>query len=388
MMEELETLITKQDNNSNEENTNAKPRAVNHKSIGDVLEAHRGERHIIVLHNYPDPDAISTAYAHQLISEYFDIETDIIYGGKISHQQNTALIHLLGIEPIQYRPNLDFTQYAGAVFVDNQGTSSGEILDDLEDADVPALVVVDHHERQDRLSPEFQDIHRTGSTATIYAGYLEEGLMKLDKAQKEHVLVATALMHGLLTDTNNFIRANPEDFRAAGFLSQYRDPDLLLQIMSQSRSRQTMEIIRQALGNRVLVENVSIAGVGYLRAEDRDSIPQAADLLITEENVHTAIVYGIVYGSDTEEKLAGSLRTSKITLDPDQFIKDVFGKDSEEHYYGGGKELAGGFEIPIGFLSGESSEEYRQNKWQVYDNQSKQKIFNYLGVDFEETNAG
>jgi nanoRNase/pAp phosphatase (c-di-AMP/oligoRNAs hydrolase) len=387
-MKELETSNTRQENNAKEENTDEKPQAVSYKGIGEVLDAHRGERHVIVLHNYPDPDAISTAYAHQLISKYYDIETDILYGGKISHQQNIALIHLLGIEPIHYRPDMDFSQYAGAVFVDNQGTSNEDIIDDLEEAEVPVLVVVDHHERQDRLSPEFQDIHRTGATATIYAGYLEDGLVKLDKAQKDHVLVATALMHGLLTDTNNFVRASAEDFRAAGFLSQYRDPDLLMQIMSQSRSRQTMEIIRQALGNRVLVENVSIAGVGYLRAEDRDSIPQAADLLITEENVHTAIVYGIVYGTDTEEKLSGSLRTSKITLDPDQFIKDVFGKDEEDHFYGGGKELAGGFEVPIGFLSGESSEEYRQNKWQVYDNQSKQKIFNYLGVDFEETNDG
>jgi nanoRNase/pAp phosphatase (c-di-AMP/oligoRNAs hydrolase) len=142
-----------------------------------------------------------------------------------------------------------------------------------------------------------------------------------------------------------------------------------------------MEIIRQALGNRITVENYSIAGIGYLRAEDRDAIPQAADFLLTEENVHTAIVYGIITTDDPrEENLVGSLRTSKITLDPDDFIKDVFGKNQAGRYFGGGKELAGGFEIPIGFLAGDIGEEFMSLKWDVFDGQVKQKIFAKIGV--------
>jgi hypothetical protein len=34
-----------------------------------VLEQHRGERHVIVLQDFPDPDAISSAYAHQLLAQ-------------------------------------------------------------------------------------------------------------------------------------------------------------------------------------------------------------------------------------------------------------------------------------------------------------------------------
>ncbi len=51
---------------------------------------------------------------------------------------------------------------------------------------------------------------------------------------------------------------------------------------SKSCARQTREIIRRALGNRLVVENFSRAGIGYLRAEDRDAIPQAADFLLTD----------------------------------------------------------------------------------------------------------
>jgi nanoRNase/pAp phosphatase (c-di-AMP/oligoRNAs hydrolase) len=246
---------------------------------------------------------------------------------------------------------------------------------------VPTLIVVDHHEAQGRLRPAFSDVRRTGATATIYAEYLESGPTKLDKTNSEHVTVATALMHGLLTDTGNFIQANAEDFHAAGYLSQFSDANLLSQIMSQSRSKPTMEIISRALACRTIVANFSIAGVGYLRAENRDAIPQTADFLLSEDNVHTAIVYGLVTDDNGEEKLIGSLRTSKLVLDPDQFIKDVLGKDASGRHFGGGRQSAGGFQIPIGFLAGTGPEGYSDLKWQVFDAQVRHKLLAKLEVE-------
>ncbi len=348
--------------------------------IAEVLENHRGERHVVVLQDFPDPDGISSAFAHQIISAEFDIDADIVYSGRVSHMQNVALVKLLGIHLIRYTSSLDFGKYAGAVFVDNQGTSAETITQALEKSDVPPLIVVDHHEFQERLTPEFSDIRQVGATATIYAHYLADGLLEMEKSRREHVLAATALMHGIITDTNDFIRAGDEDFRAAAFLSRYRDADLLEQIMSQARSKQTMETIRRALTERVTAESFSIAGIGYLRAEDRDAIPQAADFLLTEENVHTAVVYGIVTRDDREEILIGSMRTSRITVDPDEFIKEVFGQDALGNYFGGGRPMAGAFEVPVGFLSGGREDAYRDQKWQVYDNQVKRKVFDKIGV--------
>lgn len=348
--------------------------------LDEVLSAHRGECHAIVLHDYPDPDAIAAAFAHRLISTQYHIETDILYAGAISHQQNIALVRLLGIELVRYRPELNMAQYQGAIYVDNQGAAS-KITDVLEAAGVPALVVVDHHEPQERLLPTFADVRRIGATATIYAEYLQQGLVKLTKGNKEHVAVTTALMHGIMSDTNHFVRAGVEDFHAAAFLSRFMDEALLNRILNQSRTRQTMESIRRALGNRVTTENFSIAGIGYLRAADRDSIPQAADFLLTEENIHTAIVYGIITDSDGREALVGSMRTNKVTLDPDAFIKEVLGKDASGNYFGGGKFSAGAFEVPIGFLSGGQKDGYQELKWRVYDEQVKQRIFGKIGVE-------
>src|SRR5512135_193764 len=100
-------------------------------NIAEILEKHRGEKHLVVLHDYPDPDAISSAFAHKLISAEYDIEADIIYTGKISHSQNVALVKLLGIELAPYEGKTDFSAYQGAVFLDNQGTTVDGILKPL-----------------------------------------------------------------------------------------------------------------------------------------------------------------------------------------------------------------------------------------------------------------
>jgi len=341
----------------------------------------------VVLQDFPDPDAISAAYAHQLISKAHKIEVDILYSGSISHQQNLALVNLLGIELRPFTRDMDLSGYAGAIFVDHQGTTAREIVKALEGAGVPVLMVLDHHEEQSGSSAEFSDIRHVGATATMYAEYLDQGLLQLDPGREEHTKLATALMHGLITDTNGFLRAGPEDFRAAAYLSRFHDPDILERIMGQNKSKKTMEIIKKALEKRILAEGFSIAGIGYLRSDDRDAIPQAAEFLLTEENVHTAIVFGMVQGPEQQEAVVGSLRTSKLALDPDDFLKDALGRDASGAAYGGGKHAAGGFQIPVDFLAGGQSEAFRRLKWEAYEAQITQRIFDKLGYSTSESNS-
>ena len=347
----------------------------------EFLSAHQKERHAVVLQEYPDPDAIASAFAHQIICRQAAIEVDILYSGTISHQQNRALVSLLRIELIPFSKDHDFSRYDGAIFVDNQGSTARELVKVLQEHKIPVLMVVDHHEPQDILRPEISDIRRIGATATMYTQYVESGLLEMQSGNEDHMKLATALTHGILTDTSGFLLAGSEDFQAAGFLCQYHDVEILEHVMSQERSKKTMEVISKSLAHRLLAESFSISGIGFLKTEDRDAIPQAADFLVTEENVHTAIVYGIVTGPDKEDFLVGSLRTTKITLDPDDFIKAVFGKDSQGKYFGGGKHSAGGFQMSLGFLSGGSGKDYQKIKWQAYDTKIKERIFSKIGYD-------
>jgi nanoRNase/pAp phosphatase (c-di-AMP/oligoRNAs hydrolase) len=95
------------------------------------------------------------------------------------------------------------------------------------------------------------------------------------------------------------------------------------------------------------------------------------------------VVYGIIHDQNNDiEVVIGSLRTNKFTLDPDEFLKDALGKDCQGRYYGGGREMAGGFEIPVGFLGGsKDSTNYTKLKWEVFDAQIKQKLLRLVNPE-------
>jgi nanoRNase/pAp phosphatase (c-di-AMP/oligoRNAs hydrolase) len=346
--------------------------------LAELLEKHRGERHAIVLQDYPDPDAISSAWAHKMIAARYGIECVMLYEGRISHQENLALVQLLDIELIRFSEGDDLKQYQGTVFIDNQGTTAA-LTDRFTAAGVRPLIIVDHHELQDRIEAEFTDIRKIGATATIYTQYIREGLLELKKSDTQHTKLATALMHGIRSETSGLVRALEEEMDAGTFLTPFIDHSMLEDILSVKRAKQVMDVIRQALENREIRESYSFSGVGFLRSEDRDSIPQAADFLLTEENVHTAIVYGIIIKAD-REMVIGSMRTNKVTLNPDEFLKEALGATETGRYYGGGRRGAGGFEIPIGFLAAIKDDELVRMKWRLYDELIKKKLFAKIGV--------
>ncbi|MBD2296249.1 bifunctional oligoribonuclease/PAP phosphatase NrnA [Anabaena sphaerica FACHB-251] len=350
------------------------------EELQKTLLAHRHERHLVILQDFPDPDALSCAWAYQLIAQQYDIKCEIIYAGTLSHQENIALVKLTNLPAqrwtMQTLKSKDLLSYQGFVLIDNQGTTSG-LLPAVQQAGVPLVVLVDHHSVQGELKAEFVDVRPyVRATATIFTQYLQAGLLTLDSSISQHIKCATALMHGLRSDTNRLMQAQEEDFMAAAYLSKFYDAQLLNAILQANRSKRVMDVIERSLKNRIVQNNFSIAGVGYLRYDDRDAIPQAADFLVTEENVHTAVVYGIVHDEDDElEVVIGSLRTTKLTLDPDEFIKEAFGQDSTGRFFGGGRTGAGGFEIPMGFLSGGNENSvYAKIKWEVFDSQIKQKL--------------
>lgn len=378
-----------QSNNSKNQNN-----YVNHSSIEKIvehlkqtLENHRGEKHIIIIQDFPDPDALSSAWAFQLIAQKYEIDTDIVYAGVLSHQENITLVRLTGLPAKRWESQdletLDLSIYQGCVLVDSQGNNS-QFTPYIHKARLPIIVLVDHHSEQGDIKAEFIDRRpHVRATATIFTQYIQKGLLELKNSNSKHVKCATALMHGIRTDTGQLLHAQEEDFLASAYLSRYYDPQLFTTIMQSARSRRAMDVIEKALKNRKVKNNFSFSGVGYLRYDDRDAIPQAADFLVTEENVHTAVVYGIVHDEDEAiEVVIGSLRTDKITLDPDEFIKEALGKDSKGHFFGGGRYLAGGFEIPIGFLGGFNDHlEYAKMKWEVFDLQIQQKLLRLVNPD-------
>ncbi len=363
------------------------------QKLEQTLENHRGERHIVVIQDFPDPDALSSAWAYQLMAQPYEIECDIVYAGTLSHQENIALVKLTGLPAKRWSINTlkdrDLSIYQGCVLVDSQGNTS-QLMPYVKQAKIPIVIIVDHHSQQGSIEAEFIDLRpKIRATATIVSQYLQAGLLDFNSNNSTHVKCATALMHGIRSDTNGLRQAQEEDLLAAAYLSRVYDPQLLNAVLQSARSRRVMDVIERSLKNRLIQNNFSIAGVGYLRYEDRDAIPQAADFLVTEENIHTAVVYGIIHDEDHDiEVVIGSLRTNKLTLDPDEFLKEALGKNPQGRYYGGGREMAGGFEISMGFFGGSNdNSDYTKLKWELVDAQIKQKLLRLVNPKNEVIHA-
>jgi nanoRNase/pAp phosphatase (c-di-AMP/oligoRNAs hydrolase) len=310
--------------------------------LAQVLETHRGERHMIAIRGYPDPDSIGAAMAHAHICAHFGIESMILYFDDISHQENRALVKKLEIQMVRYTPGLDLEGFHRIAIVD---TPRIELPSEV--GRMPFVSVVDHHKSQD-FDAEFKDVREdAGSTCSIYAEYLEDGIAPLERDDASSGHIASAMLYGIRTDSDDFQLAREIDFRAAAFLVPYADRDLLLSISMQKISPRTMEVTQRAYANKVIVDTFLISGVEYVRDEDRDSIGQAAEYLLLREGIDTVLCYGIVNNSFVD----GSLRTRSSTVDPDRFIKDLLGADANGNFYGGGRTDKGAFKIPLGPFS-------------------------------------
>lgn len=310
----------------------------------DTLEYARGKRLLICLKGYPDPDNISTALALQWLSSTFEIKADIIHFDEISHHENRALVKKLDIELTQYTSSFDVSGYD--YFAVNDAQSPDFPIDLPEECNL--LVFVDHHKSLGTVKGVHVDIREnSGSTSSIYAHYLMHSPTEFTGTTQEENKIATALMHGIRTDTDNFVNAQPIDFSASQFLAAKVDRDLLALISRQSIPAKTMDLTQVALQHKDVRETFLFSGVGYVREEERDGIGQCADYLLNREGIETVVVYGIVGNNWVD----GSLRTKSHTLDPDKWLKDIFGKDQEGAWYGGGRKDKGGFQIPLGVFA-------------------------------------
>ncbi len=314
------------------------------KKIYATLESARGKSLLICIKGYPDPDNIGSSLALRWMAEQFDIKPTIIHFEEVSHHENKALVKKLDIDMIEYYDGFDLSKFDYYAVTDAQTPSLPYTLAEH----TQLLIFVDHHKISGKVGGAFVDIREdAGSTSGIFAQYLKHSPVKFGGNSNAETKIATALMHGIRSDTDNFVNATLLDYEASAFLSKSVDKDLLHLISRQNVPAKTMDLTQIALQRKDIRGQFMFSGVGFVREEDRDGIGQCADYLLHREGIDTVIVYGVV----GNEFVDGSLRTRSHTLDPDKWVKDVFGADKDGKYYGGGRKDKGGFQIPLGVFT-------------------------------------
>ncbi len=166
-------------------------------SIDKLIKSFQTEKLVYIQpHNYPDHDAIASAYGLQYLFEQFDIKSKIVYLGDIERNSLNQMIEKLSIETYQSYPEM--TEKDKIIIVD--GCKGNRNVTDLIGSEV---AVIDHHEvsKKDLENISFIDIrNQLGSCSTIIASYFDE--MKIEIPPK----IATAFMIGLNMDTSNLTR--------------------------------------------------------------------------------------------------------------------------------------------------------------------------------------
>ena len=338
------------------------------QAFANALQEARGKHVLIALRGHPDPDGIASALAQVHIAQRYGVKSTISYCHDLSHRENRALVKLLGVDLRKVRSVKELEKVDFISFVD-----AHDIDPDLLDTEgIEILTIVDHHRSPVPPKARFIDLRLdVGATATIFCEYLE-ALAPLNPDSEEDRRVATALVHGLSTDTDDFMLARSPDFRAASSVAEACDRELLTELSRRLIAPSAMDVMSRALSSLVVRRNFAMAGVGFVPEGERDTIAQAADLIVRREDIDTVVVYGVV----GDKFIEGSLRTHSASVDPGAWLEQAFGFDDRGRAFGGGRRDKGGFRIPVGFL-GRSTD--RTQLWSLIEHAMRSALFKQLG---------
>ena len=288
----------------------------------------------IVVHDNPDPDSFASALALKDLASSVGKNSDILYFGKIGHQETRAFVNLLNIPLRQITPE-KLGEYDILALVDANTPGKNNSIP----KDTHLNIIIDHHMPGEaaELSSEFMDIRPdVGATSTILTRYVQELDFELSSN------LATALLYGIRTDTDEFKRNTTAiDLNAAAYLYSFAEQDLLSQIETPSMSTETLDVLSEAIRNKKIEGSYLVTNAGFIH--DRDTLPQAADHLLKLEGISTVLVFGL-----TEDKILLSARSKDIRIDIGDIIQKSFGDIGSA----GGHQKTAAAQIPLGVFAG------------------------------------
>ena len=303
---------------------------------------------LILTHNYPDPDAMASAFSLQyLVSDFYGIESKIVYGGIIGRMENRNMVDILNI-PISKVSQADFKNYPNVALVDTQPLFQNNSFPQ----DQYANIVIDQHKSTSKPKSELVVIDtKCGATCVIIA----EALLLLNAEIPKNI--ATAIAYGIVSETLNLYRGTTKRVINT-YLSILPRCDMtaLAQIQNPTRSKNFFKTLGVGIQNAVVCERFIASNLGLV--ENPDLVSQTADFFLTYNDIEWSLCTGRY-----KDNLHISLRSRQEDATAGEFLREVIGDESRAGGHGG---IAGG-NIHIGKDSNE-------NKWK----EAEQMIFQGL----------
>ena len=208
-----------------------------------------GTRHPVFVqtHDFPDHDAIASAFGMQGVLSRAGVPSRIVYGGDLQRDSLRRMIRDLGIEAL---PAGSVAMSAADPVVIVDGCKGSKNVTDLQGDEI---AVIDHHEVTSPDNVAFVDIRpEAGACATLIHGYWGEA------GEEIPAPVATALMIGINMDTALLTRqVSRGDIEAYADLYTRADIRLQNSILRNSIQTKDLAFYRHALENVQIKDGVA-----------------------------------------------------------------------------------------------------------------------------------
>ncbi len=293
------------------------------KEFLDLIDYCRGKRVYIQTHNFPDPDAIGSAFGLQGLLAHYGVPATLCYFGKIDKLSTRKMTELLHIQLCsQEEVEADMRPEDPIICVDSQ-KGGGNIRDFAGNE----LACIDHHPTYVPVRYRYADIRQVGSCATLIAQYYRDLQVPMPED------VATGLHYGLKTDTAHFTRGvTPLDIEMFAVLFPLANWDALNDLEKNTLEFQDLRAYGSAIENIRVFDKVGIAGIPFACPDSL--IALVADFILSLEEVEIAVVYAW-----REREIKFSVRSEEPSVHAGELANRALqGLGSG----GGHREMAGG----------------------------------------------
>ncbi|HXI14478.1 MAG TPA: DHH family phosphoesterase [Thermoanaerobaculia bacterium] len=284
---------------------------------------------LILTHDNPDPDSISSAAAMQhLLRIKRGVHSVIGYSGVVGRAENRAMVDLLEL-PIVPLQRIDRNAFAHIALIDAQPETGNHALS----ADRIPDIVIDHHPlREATRRARFFDVREElGASASLMTLYLREASVEIPES------LATALLYGIRSETQDLVReVSDDDIEAFELLFPFANWSLLAQIARPRLDKAYFSQLARAIGALEVGREIAVARLGEVN--DPDFVPEIADLIVRMVDMQ----WGLCTGS-VREKLYVSIRTNDPSAEAGELMRRILtGLGS-----GGGHGMRGGGNVNI-----------------------------------------
>jgi len=309
---------------------------------------------LVLTHDYPDPDALASAFALLYLAERrFGIHGKIAYGGSIGRSENRAMARLLKIPAHKLRPG-DYNHFPNVALVDTQPSFDNNSFFRTR----KASIVIDQHPSTEPANAEFVQLDtEAGATSALLARELLASGVEIPPR------LATALVYGILSDTLDFYRVTKrETIELYLKLLRLADIRVLARIQKPARPRKFFGELAAGIDNARIRGRLIVSHLGAV--ESPDVVSQMADFLLTCEGIQWSFCTGRY-----RDNLHMSLRTSL----PDAQAGDVLRAISNHPREAGGHGQIAGGKIRIG--NGQD-----ETLWRATEETLAERLLKQLGM--------